>query len=98
MTLEIVLTNSQYCYIVIIVMEMTISVTNNWQLHLPKTIRELLGMEKPGLVKAKVERGKLIIAPKKSGLLALGGSLQHLYRKKPIDIDNIRGKIDYSQV
>lgn len=78
-------------------MEMTISITNSWQLHIPKTARELLGMEKPGLVKANVEKGKLIITPKKSGLLALAGSLQHHYHKKPIDVDNIRGVIDYSQ-
>ena len=78
-------------------MEMTISITNNWQIHLPKKARKLLAMEKPGLVKARVEKGKLIITPKKCGLLTLGGSLRHLYRKKPIDIDNIREKIDYSQ-
>ncbi len=77
-------------------MTTTISVTNEWQLHVPLAARELIGMEKPGLVILKAQRGQIIIKPKKSKILSLGGSLNHLYSKKPINLDSIRDKIDYS--
>lgn len=79
-------------------MEATISVTRKWQIHIPKAMRHFLGAKKPGMVKIKAEKNKLIITPKRSSILDLAGSLHHLYKKKPIDIDNIREYIDYSKV
>jgi len=78
-------------------MEATISITRKWQIHIPKAMRSVLGKNKPGQVKIKAEKGKLVISPKKGSILDLGGSIQHLYKKKPIDIDNIRDFIDYSK-
>ena len=78
-------------------METTISVTSKWQIHIPKAMRHVFGKKKPGQVKIKTGKGKLVISPKKGSILDLGGSLHHLYKKKPIDIDNIRDYIDYSK-
>lgn len=78
-------------------MEATIAVTSKWQIHIPKAMRGVLGKKKPGMVKIKAEKNKLVISPAKKSILDLAGSLQHLYKKKPIDIDNIRDYIDYSE-
>ena len=78
-------------------MEATIAVTSKWQIHIPKKMRSVFGAKKPGVVKIKAEKDKLVISPKKKTVLDLAGSLHHLYKKKPINIDRIRDYIDYSQ-
>lgn len=78
-------------------MEATIAVTSKWQIHIPKKMRSVLGSKKPGMVKIKAHKDKLVISPQKGGILDLAGSLHHLYKKKPINIDRIRDYIDYSQ-
>lgn len=60
-------------------------------------MRGVLGKKKPGMVKIKAEKNRLVVSPAKKSILDLAGSLHHLYKKKPIDIDNIRDYIDYSQ-
>lgn len=79
-------------------MQTTIAVTSKWQIHIPRAVRYVLGTKRPGQVIVRAEKDKLIISPKKKGILDLAGSLHHLYKKKPIDIDNIRDYIDYSKV
>lgn len=78
-------------------METTIAVTSKWQIHIPKAMRGVLGKKKPGMVKIKAEKNKLVISPKTRDILDLAGSLHHYYKKKPINIDRIRDYIDYSQ-
>lgn len=78
-------------------MEQIITVTNNWQIHIPILARKKLGLKKPGLLKATVEKNKLVLTPKKSSLLSLGGSLKKTYQKNPINLEKIRDYIDYSQ-
>lgn len=78
-------------------MEATIAVTSKWQIHVPKALRPALGARRPGMVKIKAEKNRLVITPKKKTILDLAGSLHHYYKKKPIDIDRIRDYIDYSQ-
>lgn len=79
-------------------METTISVTSKWQIHIPKAMRHVLGKKKPGQVKIKADKGKLIISPKKGSILDLAGKFHKYYLKnKHIDIDNIRDYIDYSK-
>jgi len=77
---------------------MTISVTNNWQLHIPLSARKIIGLERPGRVLVEATPGKLTIKPKQSKILLLAGSLHKLYKNKPVDIDNIREAIDYSGI
>ncbi len=79
-------------------MEATIAVTSKWQIHIPKAMRGVLGKKKPGMVKIKAEKNKLVISPEKSNILSLAGKFHKYYLKNPkIDIDNIRDYIDYSQ-
>lgn len=78
-------------------METTIAVTSKWQIHIPKALRYALGPKKPGMVKIRAEKNRLIITPKRSSILDLAGSLHRYYKKNPINIDRIRDYIDYSQ-
>lgn len=78
-------------------MEATIAVTSKWQIHIPKAMRSALGAKKPGMVRIRAEKNKLIISPKRSSILDLAGSLHHYYKKNPINVDRIRDYIDYSQ-
>lgn len=77
-------------------MTSTVTITNNWQLHVPLAMREIVGFKKPGVVTVSAKKGVLLIKPQKSKILALAGFLHKEYLKKPIDVDNIRDYIDYS--
>lgn len=77
-------------------MSTTISITSRWQIHIPKKIRESLGLKKPGKVAIRVEENKIIIAPVQSMILHLGGTLSKDYKKKKIDVESVRDVIDYS--
>lgn len=79
-------------------MNTTISITNKWQIHIPKSLRYGLGLTRPGKVTIKAEPGKIIIMPAKSAIMQYAGKLHERYNKKKIDIDNIRDKIDYSDL
>ncbi len=79
-------------------MSQTIAITRQWQIHIPKAIRKAIGMQKPGIAEIRVADKKIIITPKKSGIWELAGKYHHLYKKKPIDLDNIRDYIDYSDL
>ena len=85
-----------YCYCIIIVMTATIAITSNWQLHVPVAARKMLRMKKPGVVTVRAKSGQMIITPKKSKILTLGGSLNKNFKRKPVDVDKIRDFIDYS--
>lgn len=75
----------------------TITITRQWQVHIPKNVREGLGLKTPGKAKIETKGKKIVITPKESEILKLAGSLHHLYKKKPIDIDNVRDHIDYTR-
>ena len=82
---------------IVIVMTLTVALTNNWQLHVPLVARKIAGLDRPGLVNVTVKMGQLVVTPKKSKILSLAGSLHEKYLKNPIDVDNVRDIIDYSQ-
>ncbi len=79
-------------------MNTTISITNKWQIHIPKSLRASLGLDKPGKVSITGKPGKIIITPAKSIIMQYAGKLHEEYKKKKINIDNIREKIDYSSL
>lgn len=79
-------------------MNTTISVTNKWQIHIPKSLRGALGLDKPGKVTIQAVPGKIIITPTKSTIMQYAGKLHENYNKKKIKIDNIRDLIDYSNL
>ena len=77
-------------------MTLTVAITSNWQLHVPLATRKIVGLDKPGTVTVTAKPGQLIISPQKSKILSLAGSLHDEYLKNPIDVDNVRDIIDYS--
>ena len=76
----------------------TISITNRWQILIPKSLRGALGLDKPGKVAIRAELGKIIITPAKSVIMQYAGKLHEKYDKKKINIDNVRDLIDYSDL
>ena len=79
-------------------MNTTISITNKWQIHIPKSIRGALGLDKPGKVAIKAFPGKIIITPAKSVIMQYAGKLHKRYNKKKINVNNVRDIIDYSDL
>jgi len=77
---------------------MTITATRQWQIHVPKSIRELIGWRNPGKVDIHTEGDKIILKPRKSEVLSLIGKYKHLRPTKKIDLDNIRDYINYSNL
>lgn len=92
------MTINGHCYILNIVMDTTIAITNKWQIHIPKSLRESLGLSKPGKVTIKAEAGKIVIAPAKSTIMQYAGKLHERYNKRKINIDRVRDLIDYSNL
>lgn len=78
-------------------MQTTISITNKWQLHIPKAARKALKLTKPGQVEIKTENNKLILTPIKSKILQMAGKYQKYTKGKRISLDKIRDYIDYSR-
>ena len=76
----------------------TISITNKWQIHIPKSLRGDFGLDKPGKVAIQAVSGKIIITPMKSVIMQYAGKLHEKYNRKKINIDNARDLIDYSNL
>lgn len=76
----------------------TISITNKWQIHIPKSLRSNFGLDKPARVAITAERGKIIITPAKSTIMQYAGKLHEKFTKKKINIDQVRDLIDYSNL
>lgn len=81
-------------------MQTIISVTNRWQIHIPKAARKTFGVEKPGMVNIKAKRGEIVITPRKKNILDFAGKYHYLLNKntKKINLDKIRDHIDYSDL
>lgn len=75
-----------------------ISITNKWQIHIPKSFRSAFGLDKPGKVAITATPGKITITPAKSSIMQYAGRLHERYDKKKINIDNVRDLIDYSEL
>ncbi|MBI2086454.1 AbrB/MazE/SpoVT family DNA-binding domain-containing protein [Candidatus Daviesbacteria bacterium] len=81
-------------------MQATISITNKWQVHIPKAARKALGIKKPGMMEIKAKNGALILTPAKKSILNYAGKYHYLLNKKnkKINIDKVRDYIDYSNL
>lgn len=78
-------------------MTQTVTITPQWQVHIPKKVREMLKLDKPYKAKLTVKDNKIILEPQRSSIFELKGKLKK--RHKPgIDIDNIRDYIDYQNL
>lgn len=78
-------------------MQTTISITNKWQIHIPKAARKALNLTKPGRVQVKTEDNKLVLIPVESRILQMAGKYQKYTKDKKIDLNRIRDYIDYSK-
>jgi AbrB family looped-hinge helix DNA binding protein len=77
----------------------TATLTEKFQIHIPKKIREKAGILTHGPVTMRADEGRIIIEPQKAQtLLELGGKYKHLGKAKKIDISRIRDYIDYSDL
>jgi len=80
-------------------MPQTINITNKWQIHIPVAIRKKLGLTHPSQATIKTtNKGEILIKPKKSGVLSLAGKYKGIKPVKPVDIENVRDYIDYSDL
>jgi len=79
-------------------MQTTILITNKWQIHIPKSFRGVLGLDKPGKVAIKAVSGKIIITPTRSTIMQYAGKMHEKYDRKKINIDNVRDIVDYSDL
>lgn len=69
------------------------TITQKWQMTLPKKIRDLLGLESPGkfLLEVVDRKEKLVKISKRPSISALAGSIPAKYKKeKNIDKLDIR--------
>ncbi|PIR42140.1 hypothetical protein COV25_04455 [candidate division WWE3 bacterium CG10_big_fil_rev_8_21_14_0_10_35_32] len=76
----------------------TVSITPKWQIHIPISVREQLGLKKPTQAKVYVEDNFIIIKPEQSKILQIGAKYKGRKSLKPIDITHIRDYIDYSEI
>ena len=79
-------------------MTTTVSITRQWQIYIPQSIRKELGLKYPTQAKLEVKNKKLTVTPKSNPYLKLVGKYAHIKPVKPIDLDNIRDYIDYSKL
>lgn len=75
-------------------MEMLTTITPKFQVHIPVAIRKKIGLEKHGRAVIRAEKKKIIIEPRKSDFLSLGGKYKV---KNPIPAEKIRDYIDYGE-
>lgn len=77
-------------------MQTTISITNKWQIHIPKAARKALKLTKPSQIEVRTEGNKLILTPVESKILKMAGKYAKYAKNKNINLDRIRDYIDYS--
>lgn len=79
-------------------MTTTVSITSQWQIYLPQSVRKAMGLTHPTQAKLEVKNKKLTVTPYQSPILSMIGKYSHLKPIKPIDLDNPRDFIDYSDL
>lgn len=78
-------------------MQTTISITNKWQIHIPKAARKILKLTKPGRIEIKSKGNKLVLTPVENKILKMAGRYEKYAKGKKINLDRIRDYIDYSK-
>lgn len=75
-------------------METLTTITPKFQVHIPVSIRQKIGLKKHGRAIIRAEKKKIVIEPIKSDFLSLGGKFKV---KNPIPAEKIRDYIDYAE-
>ena len=70
------------------------TITPNWQLHIPVSLRKTAGIVTHGRVKVTASTGKIIIHKTKNDYVSKWSGAFRV--KNPIPADKIRDYIDYS--
>lgn len=77
-------------------MQTTISMTSNWQIHLPLEMRLKLGIDRATQFFAKIQNGTIVLKPQKEiPMMKYFGAFKS---KKKLDMENLRDYIDYSDL
>lgn len=79
-------------------MNTTITITQQWQVYIPEKVRELIGLVDPGQAELEVKGDSMVIRPKKSAVLKLAGKYKNLVKNKKINLDDVRDRVDYSNL
>lgn len=79
-------------------MKKTISITSNWQIHIPKEVREKLNLSAPGKVDIVLEKNSFVLKPNRSSILDLAGILKESAKKHPLPLEDVRDYIDYGEL
>lgn len=79
-------------------MKQIISITPKWQVYIPVSIREKLGLKEPKQAEIRVEKGVIIIKPQKNPVTEMAGKYKNIKPKKKIDLEKVRDEIDYSNL
>ncbi len=74
-------------------MQTQVTITPNFQVHIPVSIRRSAKLLKHGKAFIRTENSKIIIEPIKSSFISLAGTFKV---KNPIKAEKIRGIIDYT--
>ncbi len=76
-------------------MEQVVTITQKFQVHIPKRIRQKAGFLTHGPVIMRADKGRIVIEKKKTkSILELAGAFRV---KDPIPAGKIRDYIDYSR-
>lgn len=75
-------------------MQILVTITPKFQIHLPVKIRRKMGIKSHGMAKMSIKGGKIVITPLVDEIMDLAGKYKS---KKTIPINKLRDYIDYSQ-
>jgi len=79
-------------------MDTITTITSQWQVYIPLSIREKLNLVGVSQAKIDTEDDKIVIIPISSSLLKMAGKYKHLKPIKPINLDKIRDSIEYDKL
>ena len=79
-------------------METIVSITSQWQIYLPQSVRKAMGLKHPTQAKLTVKNKQLMVTPYESPILSMFGKYAKIKPSHPINLDRIRDIIDYTQV
>jgi bifunctional DNA-binding transcriptional regulator/antitoxin component of YhaV-PrlF toxin-antitoxin module len=71
-----------------------VTITPQWQVHIPIAARKKAGFKTHGRARLEVRKGKIIISPQKNDFMDLAGTFKV---KNPIPVEKVRDYIDYSR-
>lgn len=74
-----------------------VTMTDNWQIHLPKKFRQSLGLSSSTVFTAVLQDDIITLKPQKSQLFSASKATRAQAKKQKIKIDKVRDLIDYSK-